>query len=107
MGKLNNIVNNTFDILISLVGIGVDKGKEELELVRKTCDTDRIWNGGVTNLKGSRIDEEMDEPPYTPNDTMDDFEFVEMHGPSTIIYDGLYNDREDDERDRDRGEITK
>jgi len=103
MGKLNNIVNNTFDILISLVGIGVDKSKEEINLIKKTCDG-KIWNGGVTNLKGSRIDEEMDETTYTPNDTMDDFEFVEMHGPNNIIYDGLYDD---DERDRDRGEITK
>ena len=38
MGKLNNIVNNTFDILISLVGIGVDKSKEEINLINKTCD---------------------------------------------------------------------
>ena len=104
MGKLNNIVNNTFDIIISLVGIGVSKGKEEYQLIKKTCDTDRIWNGGVTNLKGSGIDDSNEGITETPNDTMDDFEFVEMHGPSTVIYDGLYDD---DERDRDRGEITK
>lgn len=99
MGKLNNIVNNTFDIIISLVGIGVSKGKEEYQLIKKTCDTDRIWNGGVTNLKGSGIDDSNEGITETPNDTMDEFEFVEMHGPSTIIYDGLYEDREDDEED--------
>ena len=101
MGKLNNIVNNTFDIIISLVGIGVSKGKEELELVRKTCDTDRIWNGGVTNLKGSGVDDDIEENTKTPYDetSMDDFEFVEMHGPSTVIYDGLYEDDERDEED--------
>ena len=103
MGKLNNIVNNTFDILISLVGIGVDKSKEEINLIKKTCDG-KIWNGGVTNLKGSGIDD-SNEGIYdgtsteTPNDTMDDFEFVEMHGPSTVIYDGLYEEDEDDEED--------
>ena len=98
MGKLNNIVNNTFDILISLVGIGVDKSKEEINLIKKTCDG-KIWNGGVTNLKGSGIDDSNEGITETPNDTMDEFEFVEMHGPSTIIYDGLYEDREDDEED--------
>lgn len=105
MGKLNNIVNNTFDILISLVGIGVDKSKEEINLIKKTCDG-KIWNGGVTNLKGSGIDDSNEGITDTPMDetSMDDFEFVEMHGPSTVIYDGLYDD---DERDRDRGEITK
>ncbi len=91
MGKLNNIINNSFDIIISLVGIGVDKGKEELELVKKTCDTDGIWNGGDTFQK-----EEITE---TPNDTMDEFEFVEMHGPSTVIYDGLYEEDEDGKGD--------
>ena len=66
----------------------------QIDLIKKTCDSERIWQGGVTNLKGSRIDEEMDEPPYTPNDetSMDEFEFVEMHGPSKIIYDGLYEE---------------
>ena len=92
MGKLNNIVNNTFDIIISLVGIGVSKGKEEMELVRKTCDSERIWNGGVTNLKGSGIDDSNEGITDTPYD--EEFEFVEMHGPSTIIYDGLYEDRD-------------
>ena len=96
MSKLNNIINNSFDILISLVKIGVSRGKEEMELVRKTCDTSegRIWNGGVTNLKGSRMDDE-EETTKTPYD--EEFEFVEMHGPSTIIYDGLYEDRKDGE----------
>ena len=96
MSKLNNIINNSFDILISLVKIGVSKGKEEMELVRKTCDTSegRIWNGGVTNLKGSRMDDE-EENTKTPYD--EEFEFVEMHGPNNIIYDGLYEDRKDGE----------
>ena len=102
MGKLNNIVNNTFDILISLVGIGVGKTKEEYQLIKKTCDTDRIWNGGVTNLKGSRIDDDESSSDEYTESPMDDFEFVEMHGPSTVIYDGLYDDDE-----RDRGEIKK
>ena len=92
MSKLNNIINNSFDILISLVKIGVSKGKEEMNLIKKTCDSERIWNGGVTNLKGSRIDDEE-----TTESPMDDFEFVEMHGPSTIIYDGLYEDNRKEE----------
>ena len=94
MSKLNNIINNSFDILISLVKIGVDKSKEEYNMIKKTCDTSegRIWNGGVTNLKGSRMDD--DETTESP---MDDFEFVEMHGPSTIIYDGLYEDNRKEE----------
>ena len=89
MKRLDNFVNDLFDILISSVKIGVDKGKEELDLIKKTCDVDkdRIWQGGVTNLKGSGIDD--DENTKTP---MDEFEFVEMHGPSKIIYDGLYDD---------------
>ena len=96
MSKLNNIINNSFDILISLVKIGVSKGKEEYNMIKKTCDTSegRIWNGGVTNLKGSRMDDE-EETTKTPYD--EEFEFVEMHGPSTIIYDGLYEDRKDGE----------
>ena len=94
MSKLNNIINNSFDILISLVKIGVDKSKEEYQMIKKTCDSERIWNGGVTNLKGSRI-EDTDEHTNTPYD--EEFEFVEMHGPSTIIYDGLYEDRKDGE----------
>ena len=104
MGKLNNIVNNTFDIIISLVGIGVDKSKEEINLIKKTCDTSegRIWNGGVTNLKGSRIDDDESSSDEYTESPMDDFEFVEMHGPSTVIYDGLYDDDE-----RDKGDITK
>ena len=95
MSKLNNIINNSFDILISLVKIGVSRGKEEMELVRKTCDSERIWNGGVTNLKGSGIDDSNEGITDTPYD--EEFEFVEMHGPSTIIYDGLYEDRKDGE----------
>ena len=97
MSKLNNIINNSFDILISLVKIGVSRGKEEMNLIKKTCDTSegRIWNGGVTNLKGSGIDD-SNEGIYdeTSTDTPydEEFEFVEMHGPSTIIYDGLYED---------------
>ena len=86
MSKLNNIINNSFDILISLVKIGVDRSKEEYDMIKKTCDSERIWNGGVTNLKGSRIDDEE----YTES-PMDDFEFVEMDGPN-IIYDGVYDD---------------
>ena len=92
MSRLTNIINNSFDIIISLVKIGVNRGKEELDMIKKTCDSERIWNGGVTNLKGSRIDDEE-----TTESPMDDFEFVEMHGPSTIIYDGLYEDRKDGE----------
>ena len=95
MSKLNNIINNSFDILISLVKIGVSRGKEEMELVRKTCDSERIWNGGVTNLKGSGIDDSNEGITDTPMD--EEFEFVEMHGPSTIIYDGLYEDNRKEE----------
>ena len=90
MSKLNNIINNSFEILISLVKIGVDKSKEEYDMIKKTCDSERIWNGGVTNLKGSGIDDSNEGITDTPYD--EEFEFVEMHGPSTIIYDGLYDD---------------
>ena len=99
MSKLNNIINNSFDILISLVKIGVSRGKEEYNMIKKTCDSERIWNGGVTNLKGSGIDDSNEGITETPNDTMDDFEFVEMHGPSTVIYDGLYEEDEDGKGD--------
>ena len=87
MKRLDSFVNDLFDILISSVKIGGDVVKEEVDLIKKTCDKDRIWQGGVTNLKGSSIDD--DENTETP---MDDFEFVEMHGPSKIIYDGLYEE---------------
>ena len=93
MKRLDNFVNDLFDILISSVKIGVDKGKEEVDLIKKTCDSERIWQGGVTNLKGSSIDD--DENTETPYD--EEFEFVEMHGPSKIIYDGLYEDVEGEE----------
>ena len=97
MSKLNNIINNSFDILISLVKIGVNRGKEEMNLIKKTCDTSegKIWNGGVTNLKGSGIDDSNEGITDTPYD--EEFEFVEMHGPNNIIYDGLYEDRKDGE----------
>ena len=101
VSKLNNIINNSFDILISLVKIGVSRGKEEYNMIKKTCDSERIWNGGVTNLKGSGIDDSNEGITDTPYDE-EEFEFVEMHGPSTVIYDGLYDDDE-----RDRGEIKK
>jgi len=100
VSKLNNIINNSFDILISLVKIGVSRGKEEYNMIKKTCDSERIWNGGVTNLQGSRIDDE--ETTDTPYD--EEFEFVEMHGPSTIIYDGLYDDSREVNVDRKDGE---
>ena len=99
MKRLDNFVNDLFDILISSVKIGGDVVKEEVDLIKKTCDKDKIWQGGVTNLKGSSIDDSNDGITETP---MDDFEFVEMHGPSTVIYDGLYDDDE-----RDRGDIKK
>ena len=95
MKRLDNLVNDLFDILISSVKIGGDVVKEEVELVKKVCnDEDKIWNGGVTNLKGSGIDDSNNGITDTPMDvtTMDEFEFVEMHGPSKIIYDGLYED---------------
>ena len=84
MKRLDNFVNDLFDILISSVKIGGDVVKEEIDLVKKTCDgnKDKIWQGGVTNLKGSSIDD--DENTKTPYD--EEFEFVEMHGPSTVIY---------------------
>ena len=87
MKRLDSFVNDLFDIIISSVKIGGGVVKEEVDLIKKTCDKDRIWNGGVTNLKGSRIDDEE----YTES-PMDDFEFVEMHGPSKIIYDGIYEE---------------
>ena len=102
MKRLDSFVNDLFDILISSVKIGGDVVKEEIDLVKKTCSNeDKIWNGGVTNLKGSGIDDSNDGITDTPYDE-EEFEFVEMHGPSTVIYDGLYDDDE-----RDRGEIKK
>ena len=90
MKRLDNFVNDLFDILISSVKIGGSVVKEEVELVKKVCnDEDKIWNGGVTNLKGSGIDDSNNGITDTP---MDEFEFVEMHGPSKIIYDGLYEE---------------
>ena len=90
MSKLNNIINNSFDILISSVKIGVswssDKWNEIKSVYFVVNDNKKelnevnnyIWNGGSTKINGSRIDD--DENTETPYD--DD----------NIIYDGVYDD---------------
>lgn len=88
--KLNNIMNNLFDLLILSVKIGVsylsDKwvevksvyfvGKETIEEV----ELDGIWNGGTTISKSNEI-----ESPKSPNDNS-------VMNTDGVIYDGVYDD---------------
>ena len=66
--RLNNIMNNLFDLLILSVKIGVswlmDKwievksvyfvGKETIEEVNTVVELDGIWNGGTTISKSNK-----------------------------------------------------
>ena len=83
MKRLDNFVNDLFDIIIQMVKIGGGVVKEEVDLIKKTCKSDEImmWNGGVTNHKTT-------EPPM---DKIEEVEIMEMNGPH-IIYDGIYED---------------
>ena len=76
--KMNNIVNNLFDILISSVKIGVSWSSDKWNEIKSVYfvesnidkdDKDYIWNGGSTKTNGSRIDddelnEKNTETPY-------------------------------------------
>ena len=88
MSKLNNIVNNLFDIIISLVRMVGSYSRDiwnSVVVIWKDNDLPQeeekgIWNGGVTNQGGSRIDD--DETTPTP---MDDI----------ITYDGMMDEIEE------------
>lgn len=88
MSKLNNIVNNLFDIIISLVKMVGSYSRDiwdSVVVIWKDNDLPQeeekgIWNGGVTNQGGSRIDD--DETTPTP---MDDI----------ITYDGMMDEIEE------------
>ena len=84
--RSNNIMNDLFDVIISLVRLGgsiiMDKYQEIKSvyfdsMVVEDEEENYIWNGGVTNSIGSRIDD--DESTKTPYD-------------DNIIYDGVYDD---------------
>jgi len=89
--KDKDIMNNIFDIIISSVKLGVDYGRDlwdsisvmwkDDHLTPMKQEEDFIWNGGVTNEGGSRIDD--DETTPTP---MDDI----------IMYDGIMEEIEND-----------
>ena len=95
--RLKTIADNLFDImliggklLISYIHDGVSwialLWKDDHLTPMKTED-DFIWNGGVTNERGSRI-----------NDTQEDNTLVydEYTIDGNIIYDGMMGDVEDD-----------
>ena len=82
-------MNDLFDIIISLVKLGVDYGRDlwdsismiwkENHLTPPKQEEDFIWNGGVTNEGGSRIDDSNDEHTQTPYDDI-------------ITYDGVMDE---------------
>ena len=86
---MNRIMNDLFDIIISLVKLGVDYGRDlwdsismiwkENHLTPPKQEEDFIWNGGVTNEGGSRIDDSNDEHTQTPYDDI-------------ITYDGVMDE---------------
>ena len=86
MSKLNNIINNSFDILISSVKIGVSWSSDKWNEIKSVYfvesnidkdDKDYIWNGGET----FRIDD--DENTETPYDDV------------VINYDGIMEEVEE------------
>tara|TARA_R100000005_G_C4987305_1_gene195334 strand:- start:838 stop:1107 length:270 start_codon:yes stop_codon:yes gene_type:complete len=89
MSKLNNIVNNLFDIIISLVRMVGSYGRDvwdsvsiiwkENHLTPPKQEDDYIWNGGET----FRIDDESDENTPTPYDDV------------VIKYDGIMDEVEE------------
>ncbi|MAR77538.1 MAG: hypothetical protein CMD43_01175 [Gammaproteobacteria bacterium] len=89
---MNRIMNDLFDIIISLVKLGVDYGRDlwdsismiwkENHLTPPKQEEDFIWNGGVTNEGGSRIDDSNDEHTQTPYDDI-------------ITYDGVMDEIEE------------
>ena len=86
MSRLNNIMNNIFDIIISLVRIGVSYVKDFILKVMETIESNKtierkeenMWNGGVTN--GHANGYEIKDITDTPYDE------------TNVIYDGVYDD---------------
>ena len=86
MSKMNNIVNNLFDIIISLVRMVGSYGRDvwdsmsiiwkENHLTPPKQEEDYIWNGGET----FKIDEELDGRTETPYDDI------------AIRYDGIMDE---------------
>ena len=97
MSRLSRIVENLGDILLiggKLVISYIRDGWSTLALLWKDDhltppkqEEDFIWNGGVTNERGSRI-----------NDTQEDNTLVydEYTIDGNIIYDGILGDVDDD-----------
>ena len=89
MSKMNNIVNNLMDIIISLVRMVGSYGRDvwdsvsiiwkENHLTPPKQEDDYIWNGGET----FRIDDESDENTPTPYDDV------------VIKYDGIMDEVEE------------
>ena len=86
MSKLNNIINNSMDIIISSVKIGVSWSSDKWNEIKSVYfvesnvdkdDKDYIWNGGET----FRIDD--DENTETPYDDV------------VINYDGIMEEVEE------------
>ena len=88
MSKLNNIINNLMDIIISLVRIGVEYLKEFILSVVKIIYSDNtiqrkeenMWNGGETNKHQHANGYVVKDITDTPYDE------------SNVIYDGVYDD---------------
>ena len=81
--KKDSILENVFDIIISSVKLGISYGRDfwdSISVVWKDDhltprqEEDFIWNGGVTNEGGSRIDDDEN---------------------TTIIYDGIMENIEE------------
>ena len=96
MSKLNNIINNSFDILISSVKIGVSWSSDKWNEIKSVYfvdnvnkkelneDKNYIWNGGETF---GNVDEEMNgESTETPYDDIE----IKM-----INYDGIMEEVEE------------
>lgn len=93
MSKLNNIINNSFDILISSVKIGVSWSSDKWNEIKSVYfvesnidkdDKDYIWNGGETfRIDDDELNEKNTETPY------DDIE-IKM-----INYDGIMEEVEE------------
>ena len=93
MSKLNNIINNSMDILISSVKIGVSWSSDKWNEIKSVYfvesnidkdDKDYIWNGGETfRIDDDELNEKNTETPY------DDIE-IKM-----INYDGIMEEVEE------------
>ena len=77
MSKLNNIINNSFDILISSVKIGVSWSSDKWNEIKSVYfvdveekkelneDKNYIWNGGETfRIDDDELNEKNTETPY-------------------------------------------